>query len=111
MVVAVTVAAGTRPWIGLVVGVAVFFAPAKGGGVWVLPALGLGALGAAGAYVVLLQMRYQGPLDGAWPSLWGRPHLLGWITLGVVVGELVLETLRASRAGRASPARPSDGSG
>ena len=111
---AVIVAAGTRPWIGLLVGAAVFLASARRFGHWVLPLVGLGALGAAAAYVVLLQIRYQGPLDGAWPSLWGRPHLLGWITLGAVIGELVLE-LTCSVGGapdeRTGDVAPTTGSG
>jgi len=43
------------------------------------------------AYVVVLQARYGGPHDGAWPGLWGKAHLLGWGALAMVVAELVIE--------------------
>ncbi|MEZ5343146.1 MAG: hypothetical protein R2706_17420 [Acidimicrobiales bacterium] len=43
----------------------------------VTAAVALASLGAASAYVVLQQARYHGPHDGAWPSLWERPHYLG----------------------------------
>ena len=85
-------AAVSRWWIGLLAGLAVLLAcSARRHARWSPGVLALSCIGLMSAYVVVLQARYGGPHDGAWPGLWGKAHLLGWGALAMVVAELVIE--------------------
>lgn len=105
---AVATAAISRVWIGGLVGMVTFFAcdprPVRRG---LLGVLAIGSLALMGLYVVGQQVRFGGPHDGAWTALWGRPHLLGWVALGAVIGELSIELLdRVCPDPDLGPARP-----
>jgi len=85
-------AAVSRWWIGLLAGLAVLLAcSVRRHARWLPGVLTLTCIGLMSAYVVVLQARYGGPHDGAWPGLWGKAHLLGWGALAMVVAELVIE--------------------
>ncbi len=89
-VVGVGYGALTRPWIGVVTIGLILTGSLVRQGRRVVALVGLGALGAAGSYVVILQTRYGAPHDGAWPSLWDRAHLLGLVAIGALVAEWTL---------------------
>ncbi len=65
------------------------------------------ALGLASAYVVLQQIRYGAPHDGAWPSLWDRAHLLGWLALVALGAEWCLALFDPSETGEI-PSEPDE---
>lgn len=88
----VAAAAVSRWWIGLLAGIAAFLAcSSRREARWLLGAVAVTCIGLMSAYVFVLQARYGGPHDGAWPGLWGKAHLLGWGALAMVVAELVIE--------------------
>lgn len=92
------VAAATRPVLGVAIGVVVASA-----GWWrwtrsALAGLAVVFLAGAGAYVTVQQLRYAPPHDGAWPSLWDKAHLAGWVSLASLIGAALIEIVVARRS-------------
>ena len=112
MTTAVILVAGslTRPWIGLLAGVATLLAVWVRRGRLLSGLFLLGSVGAAGAYVLIQQVRFDIPPGGHWPGLFGTAHVLGWIGLSLLVAETVLSLVEDRRARHAPPTgRPRGG--
>ena len=98
---ALAAAAVTRWWIGGLIGLATFIACSPGRvRRALLAALAVASVATMGAYVVALQFRWGGLHNGSWPQLWDRAHLLGWVALGTIIGELAIELLDRLRSPR-----------
>ncbi len=82
-------------WIAVLVGVLTLIGCSRGIRRWTLILAVGSAVGLMAGYVFIQQARFGAPHDGAWPSLWQRAHILGWVALGGVIGEFVIEVVRS----------------
>lgn len=106
ILVSTAVAAGlvagiaSRPWIGLVVGVAVAAALRWRRARAVLTAGSVGALGIAALYVVVQQGRYRYPTIYNWPSNFGGVADIAWLAVMFLGADALVQLVRRHAARR-----------
>ena len=113
LVVAVTalllggvLAAVTRPWIGLAVGVAaaaVLWVPRTRG---LLTAAAVGLMVAAGTVVVVDQATAPAQAGGTWPPTFSTAALLAWGAVACLVADATWSSRRAAQLGADRARRP-----
>jgi arabinofuranan 3-O-arabinosyltransferase len=93
--VAVLAGASSRPWIGIVVGVATLAVGVLPRARAVLSVGSVVALALAAAYVTIQQARYGYPTISSWPSQFGGVADVTWLALWLLAADVVVEWTRA----------------